>query len=124
MCVTWTGSSCACMRRRAPSPCGRGARRRFARCAPRCRARCRAVRFLTAGESHGPGLVALVDGVPAGLALSPAEIDVDLRRRQLGYGRGARQSIERDAVRITGGGPAGGATRAPPPPPIAEPAPA
>ena len=61
------------------------------------------MRLLTAGESHGPVLVALVDGVPAGLALSPAEIDVDLRRRQLGYGRGARQQIERDAVRITGG---------------------
>ena len=71
------------------------------------------MRFLTAGESHGPGLVALVDGVPAGLALSPAEIDVDLRRRQLGYGRGARQSIERDAVRITGGVRQGRTTGAP-----------
>src|SRR5436309_13120090 len=61
------------------------------------------MRFLTAGESHGPGVIAVIDGVPAGLALSPAEIDVDLRRRQLGYGRGARQKIERDEVRITGG---------------------
>jgi len=61
------------------------------------------MRLLTAGESHGPGLVALVDGVPANLPLDPAEIDADLRRRQLGYGRGGRQRIERDAARITGG---------------------
>src|SRR5205823_67437 len=61
------------------------------------------MRLLTAGESHGSGLVALIDGVPAGLAIAPADIDADLRRRQLGYGRGARQRIERDAVHITGG---------------------
>jgi chorismate synthase len=61
------------------------------------------MRFLTAGESHGPGVIAVIDGVPAGLAVSPADIDADLRRRQLGYGRGARQKIERDEVRITGG---------------------
>ena len=71
------------------------------------------MRLLTAGESHGPGLVALLDGVPAGLALSPAEIDLDLHRRQLGYGRGARQRIERDAVRITGGVRQGRTTGAP-----------
>src|SRR5437773_2148337 len=61
------------------------------------------MRLLTAGESHGPMVLAVLDGVPAGLAVSPAEIDLDLRRRQLGYGRGARQKIERDEVRITGG---------------------
>ena len=61
------------------------------------------MRLLTAGESHGPRIVAVLDGVPAGLALSPETIDVDLRRRQLGYGRGARQRIERDQVRIVGG---------------------
>ena len=61
------------------------------------------MRLLTAGESHGPRLVAIIDGVPAAMALTPADIDPDLRRRQLGYGRGARQRIERDAVRITGG---------------------
>ena len=61
------------------------------------------MRFLTAGESHGPGVIAVIDGVPAGLVVSPADIDADLRRRQLGYGRGARQKIERDEVRITGG---------------------
>ncbi len=61
------------------------------------------MRLLTVGESHGPGIFALLDGVPAGLPLSPEQIDADLRRRQLGYGRGARQRIERDAVRVTGG---------------------
>jgi len=61
------------------------------------------MRFLTAGESHGPGLTVIVDGVPAGLAIDPAAIDADLRRRQLGYGRGGRQKIERDAAQITGG---------------------
>src|SRR5205823_3540719 len=71
------------------------------------------MRFLTAGESHGPGVLAVIDGVPAGLAVSPAEIDADLRRRQLGYGRGARQKIERDAVRITGGVRQGRTTGAP-----------
>ena len=71
------------------------------------------MRLLTAGESHGPGVLALLDGIPAGLALSPAEIDGDLRRRQLGYGRGARQRIERDAVRITGGVRQGRTTGAP-----------
>lgn len=61
------------------------------------------MRLLTAGESHGPRIVAVLDGVPAGLALSAEAIDADLRRRQLGYGRGARQRIERDQVRIVGG---------------------
>ena len=61
------------------------------------------MRLLTAGESHGPALHAVLDGVPAGLVIVPSEIDADLRRRQLGYGRGARQRIERDTVRITGG---------------------
>ncbi len=71
------------------------------------------MRLLTAGESHGPVLVAIVDGVPAALALTPADIDPDLHRRQLGYGRGARQRIERDAVRITGGVRHGRTTGAP-----------
>lgn len=61
------------------------------------------VRFLTAGESHGPALVAIVDGVPAGVPLAAADIDRDLARRQRGYGRGARQKIERDAAKILGG---------------------
>ncbi len=71
------------------------------------------MRFLTAGESHGPGLVAIIDGVPAALPLTAADIDPDLRRRQLGYGRGARQKIERDAVTITGGVRHGRTTGAP-----------
>jgi len=71
------------------------------------------VRLLTAGESHGRELVAIVDGVPAALALSPGDIDPDLRRRQLGYGRGARQRIERDAVSIVGGVRQGRTTGAP-----------
>jgi len=61
------------------------------------------LRFLTAGESHGPCLTAIVEGLPAGLALSAEEIDRDLKRRQGGYGRGARQRIERDQVRFLGG---------------------
>jgi len=71
------------------------------------------MRFLTAGESHGPGVIAVIDGVPAGLTVSSADIDADLRRRQLGYGRGARQKIERDEVRITGGIRQGRTTGAP-----------
>jgi len=71
------------------------------------------VRFLTAGESHGPGLTIIVDGVPAGIPLEGAAIDADLRRRQLGYGRGARQRIEHDSARITGGVRQGRTTGAP-----------
>ncbi|HEU5288097.1 MAG TPA: chorismate synthase, partial [Candidatus Limnocylindria bacterium] len=71
------------------------------------------MRLLTAGESHGPGLVTLIDGVPAALPLGPADIDPDLHRRQLGYGRGARQRIERDTVRITAGVRQGRTTGAP-----------
>ena len=60
-------------------------------------------RFLTAGESHGPTLGAIVEGVPAGLALTEADLVVDLARRQRGYGRGARQTIEQDRARILAG---------------------
>ena len=60
-------------------------------------------RFLTAGESHGETLGAIVDGVPAGLALTAADLAVDLARRQRGYGRGARQQIEHDEARIVAG---------------------
>ncbi len=61
------------------------------------------LRFLTAGESHGPCLVAIVEGLPAGLPLSPEEIDRDLQRRQGGYGRSGRQRIEKDRVEILSG---------------------
>ncbi len=62
-----------------------------------------AFRFLTAGESHGPALGVTVEGVPADLALTEDAIAVDLARRQKGYGRGARQSIEQDRAEILGG---------------------
>ena len=61
------------------------------------------LRFLTAGESHGPALVVIVEGVPAGLALDAQLIDRDLRRRQLGFGRGQRMQIESDSVEILSG---------------------
>jgi chorismate synthase len=62
------------------------------------------LRFLTAGESHGPALSATVEGVPAGLPLNASQIAVDLARRQRGYGRGARStSIEQDAAEILSG---------------------
>ncbi|HEV3140213.1 MAG TPA: chorismate synthase, partial [Vicinamibacterales bacterium] len=54
------------------------------------------LRFLTAGESHGPALLAIVDGVPAGLAIDFDAVTADLRRRQTGYGRGRRMAIESD----------------------------
>lgn len=61
------------------------------------------MRYFTAGESHGPELTAIVEGVPAGLRVSEDQINADLARRQSGYGRGGRQKIERDTVRVTGG---------------------
>ncbi|MFN2465380.1 MAG: chorismate synthase [Candidatus Dormibacteria bacterium] len=61
------------------------------------------LRFLTAGESHGPRLVIVVDGMPAGVSVRPARIDADLRRRQGGYGRGGRQQIEKDRAELVGG---------------------
>lgn len=59
--------------------------------------------FSTAGESHGPGEVALVQGVPAGLRLLAEDVDRELARRQRGYGRGGRQKIEKDQVEFLGG---------------------
>jgi chorismate synthase len=61
------------------------------------------LRFLTAGESHGPSITAILEGMPAGLPLSSADIDRDLARRQQGYGSGGRMKIERDHARITAG---------------------
>ena len=57
----------------------------------------------TAGESHGPALVAIVNGLPAGLQLDRAAIDADLHRRQEGYGRSPRQQLERDEVEVLAG---------------------
>ncbi len=61
------------------------------------------LRFLTAGESHGPALVVIVDGVPAGLLLGTGDLTPDLARRQLGYGRGRRMAIETDRAEILSG---------------------
>lgn len=61
------------------------------------------LRFLTAGESHGPVLTAIVEGLPAGLPFEAAAIDAQLARRQQGYGRGGRMKIERDTVKILSG---------------------
>jgi chorismate synthase len=61
------------------------------------------LRFITAGESHGPGLTAIVEGLPAGLELRPEDLDRDLARRQLGHGRGGRMKIEKDRAQVTAG---------------------
>lgn len=61
------------------------------------------IRFLTAGESHGPGLTGILEGMPAGLAITEAEIAADLARRQKGHGRGGRMQIETDIAKILGG---------------------
>jgi chorismate synthase len=71
------------------------------------------LRFLTAGESHGPALMAVLEGLPAGLTVSAEVIDKELARRQRGYGAGPRMKIERDAVRILGGVMDGHSTGAP-----------
>jgi chorismate synthase len=62
-----------------------------------------ALTYRTAGESHGPALFAIMEGLPAGLELVPADIDTDLARRQLGYGRGGRMKIETDRVTVKSG---------------------
>src|ERR671936_3023044 len=61
------------------------------------------LRFTTAGESHGPGLTAVLEGLPAGLRLTPEDVDRDLARRQLGHGRGGRMKIEKDRAEVTAG---------------------
>jgi chorismate synthase len=71
------------------------------------------IRFLTAGESHGPKLTAIVEGVPAGLALDRGRIDLEMARRQKGFGSGGRMRIEHDRARITAGIAAGRTTGAP-----------
>lgn len=61
------------------------------------------IRFLTAGESHGPMLTTILEGMPAGVPLDPDDVNLDMARRQKGYGSGGRMHIEKDAVRITAG---------------------
>ncbi len=71
------------------------------------------LRFLTAGESHGPSLIAILDGMPAGLSVTPDIINKELERRQKGYGSGGRMKIERDTVQILSGVMAAKTTGAP-----------
>jgi chorismate synthase len=61
------------------------------------------LRLITAGESHGPGLTCLVEGLPAGIELSQEKLNLDMARRQLGHGRGGRMKIERDSAQVTAG---------------------
>lgn len=61
------------------------------------------LRFLTAGESHGPGLVTIVEGLPAGIEVSAEGIGAELARRRLGYGRGRRMSLEKDELELLAG---------------------
>src|SRR4051794_7638217 len=102
-----TGSRSSSSRGRSPSRSGRGGRPRSTRCGPRPAYSLGTVmssfRFTTAGESHGPGLVAIVEGMPAGLELDRASLDRDMARRQLGHGRGGRMKIETDTVEIRAG---------------------
>src|SRR5690242_13441034 len=62
-----------------------------------------ALHLITAGESHGPGLTCIIEGLPAGLELERETLDRDLARRQLGHGRGGRMKIEKDRVEVTAG---------------------
>jgi chorismate synthase len=62
-----------------------------------------ALRLITAGESHGPGLTCIVEGLPAGLELTAEDLNRDMARRQLGHGRGGRMKIERDKAEVTAG---------------------
>ncbi|MEI8132369.1 MAG: chorismate synthase, partial [Leptolinea sp.] len=71
------------------------------------------LRFLTAGESHGPALTAILDGLPAGIPLDVEAVNSDLARRQTGYGAGPRMKMEHDSVIILGGVMAGLTTGAP-----------
>ncbi|MDX6225546.1 MAG: chorismate synthase, partial [Frankiales bacterium] len=61
------------------------------------------LRWITAGESHGPALLGVVEGLPAGVRITTAEIADGLARRRLGHGRGARMQFERDEVELLGG---------------------
>ena len=63
----------------------------------------RILRLMTAGESHGPMLVSILEGLPAGIPIDVATINADLKRRMGGYGRGKRMKIENDHARIVGG---------------------
>ena len=72
-----------------------------------------ALTYKTAGESHGPGVLGLLEGIPAGVEVDSAFINGELRRRQGGYGRGGRQRIEQDEAEFLGGVRLGRTTGAP-----------
>src|SRR3712207_4771314 len=76
---------------------------------------------VTAGESHGPGLTTIVEGLPAGLELDQESIDGDMARRQLGHGRGGRVKIEKDTAPVTAGVRHGKTLRGPVAPQVAHP---
>ena len=61
------------------------------------------LRVLTAGESHGPELIAVMEGLPAGVPILAEQIQADLQRRKLGYGRGSRMKFEQDEITMLGG---------------------
>lgn len=61
------------------------------------------IRYLSSGESHGPALMGIIEGLPAGMGLAETDINIDLARRQTGYGRGGRMAIEKDTVRVLSG---------------------
>src|SRR2546430_14354890 len=82
------------------------------------------LRFLTAGESHGPQLTVIVEGLPAGLEISEDDLRRDLARRQGGHGRGGRQKIETDFARIVSGVRGGVTIRSPAALGVAKPGPA
>src|SRR2546422_2321177 len=111
----WAGSSSACSAPITTRSCSSSSRRASS---PRARRRCRprtgcgwsvakagemALRYLTTGESHGPGLTAVVEGFPAGVPIDIAVVNRDLARRMQGYGRGGRMKIEQDQVEIRSG---------------------
>src|SRR5258708_33850591 len=95
------GYRCCCTRAFWRLNYGRAVLRRLSRCARHSgllREGKGMFRFLTAGESHGPGLTAILEGIPAGLRLSAEDIDIHLKRGKGGYGRGGRMKIEQDRV--------------------------
>ena len=98
-----TGSRRSCARARRRSSSGRGSRRRSTAMRAAVGLDAVTLRLDTAGESHGPALVAIVTGLPAGLVLDREAIDADLARRQQGYGRSPRQQLEQDTVEVLAG---------------------
>src|SRR5215216_1619863 len=110
---------CSSNRLHSPSKPGQATNRRVNSCLRRLiklrtnHWKSMSLRFLTAGESHGPSLTAILDGMPAGLSITTEIIDKELARRQKGYGAGGRMKIEKDTAQILGGLMAGETTGGP-----------